>query len=115
MHTLRKKSTTTAKELKLRKKEQIEEFFALVDAGKILDYSRETAFVDYLASIRSKSGRVQKHLKTEGPDYLEFKIFCPMPFFGALVSQLTFNRDSDITFRYYIHFIKHRKLIKRRK
>lgn len=100
MHTLKKKVVISPKERRLRTKEHRVSFLMEVDSGKIAEYINETAFEDYMTSIQSKSEFAQKEMKTEGSDCMEFKVFCPFPFFCALVSQITFDRNSDMTFRY---------------
>jgi hypothetical protein len=90
----------TANERKLRKEKQIKSFFKEVDSGLFNEYSSERSFTDYLKSIERKSEYLQKRLITNGTDSLEFKIYCPYQYFCAFVSQFTFDRESDITFRY---------------
>lgn len=87
------------KERKERRNEQIDNFFAEVDSGKMDIYEAEESFQELLEGFRRKASVLPKYMKLDGMDKVEFKIFCPFPHFCAIVSQFTFNRNCDFSFR----------------
>ncbi len=107
MHRIlrQKRPRLSKKALKARKEEQEASFYALVESEAIFEYVGEEAFKDYLSSIRSKSVMVQAALKVNGNDKVAFRFFCPINFFCAIVSQLTFDRSSDIKFTYVFYIL----------
>lgn len=106
MHTLRNRPPrVTPKQRKVRKEEQVEEFFDEVDSGKYGLFVQEESFQEFLDAVRRKSAFIQNYLKIDSDDKLEFSLFCPKGHFCAMLSQFTFDRNCDVTFRYC--FIKY--------
>src|SRR5690348_8559233 len=88
------------KERRERRNERIEEFFEEVDSGLIDVYEKEESFQEYLSSVRESAKVIQKHLVMEGDDKLTYKVYCPFKYFCVLVSQVGFDRKTEISFRY---------------
>lgn len=99
-----KKSQTQTKK---RRNDHIESFYDEVDSGKINIFEDEESFMELLAAFRRKASVLPKYMKLEGMDNVEFKIFCPLPHFGAIVSKFTFDRKSEVSFRYLELLLSH--------
>jgi hypothetical protein len=86
-------------QLKRRKDQQIESFYAELDCRKYDEFILEESFHDLLATIQNKAKAITTSLKVAGKDHVDFKILFPFPQFCACLSQCYFDRVRDVTFR----------------
>jgi hypothetical protein len=100
----RANSKSSRAEKKVNRETIQEEFWNEVDSGKFNQFAEEESFQTFLYSVKNQAMFIRKYATTSGPNNLQFKVHFPLEHFCACVSQLQFNRITDVSFRYVTHF-----------
>lgn len=87
------------KQKKMNRQEKIDSFFENIDSGNYFHFIEEESFIEFTNTVKEKAIFLQKGVKLTGNDHIQFKILFPISFLCACLSQMNFNRKSDVNFR----------------
>jgi hypothetical protein len=73
-----------------------------VDAGMLAVYSEEESFQAFCDEVQELARFIQKGMKMNSNEKLEFALFFPFRLYCAFVEQFEFDRIRDVAIRFEI-------------